>query len=211
MLKRPLTTAVDQGFEALYAIYRDSIKVREQKSREQLAAMVSRPDYRFLLVQDGDSVVGFSASFVTVGESFCLLEYMAVDKRYRGRGIGSELFKETGHAIHRVHGAFPILLEVDSDREPCADQKLRRRRQYFYRSLGCRRIAGCAYMLPLPGEEPPPEMDLFVQVPQPATTIRRASLQRWLKVIYQEVYGCSADDPRIPLMLDGVPDPIQLI
>lgn len=211
MLKRLLTTASDQDFEVLYAIYRESIDVREQKSRVQLAAMVSRPDYRFLLVQDGDSVVGFSISFVAVGESFCLLEYMAIDKRYRGRGLGSELFGETAHAIHREHGAFPILLEVDSDREPSADQELRRRRQSFYRRLRCQRIAGCAYILPLPGEERPPEMDLFVHVPEPAPPIRRASLERWLKVIYQGVYGCSADDPRIPLMLDGVSDPIQLV
>ena len=53
-------------------------------------------------------------------------------------------------------------------------------------------------------------MDLFVYVPEPAPTIRRGELERWLKLIYRDVYGCSADDRRIAAMLDGVSDPIDL-
>jgi ribosomal protein S18 acetylase RimI-like enzyme len=204
-------TALDQRFEALYAIYCESIDLREQKSKADLAAMVSKPNYRLLLAQDDSSVVGFSIVFVASSESFCLLEYMAVDKSYRGRGVGSELFEETVGVVYRSHGPIPVLLEVDSDREPSPDQAQRRRRQNFYRRLGCRRIADCAYILPLPGENAPPEMDLFVYVPEPGPTIRRAKLERWLQLIYRDVYGCSADDHRIAIMLDGVSDPIELV
>jgi ribosomal protein S18 acetylase RimI-like enzyme len=211
MLKLLPITALDQRFEALYAIYCESIALREQKAKADLAAMVPEPDYRLLLAQQDNSVVGFSVVFVASSESFCLLEYMAVDKSYRGRGVGSELFEETVGTVYKEHGAVPILLEVDSDREPSPDQAQRRRRQNFYRRLGCRRIADCAYILPLPGENAPPEMDLFVYVPGPAPTIRRAKLEQWLKLIYRDVYGCSADDCRIAIMLDGVSDPIELV
>jgi ribosomal protein S18 acetylase RimI-like enzyme len=210
MLKLQLITAPDQRFEALYAIYCESIALREQKSKVDLAAMVSKATHRLLLAQDDNGVVGFSIVFVAGSESFCLLEYMAVDKSHRGGGVGSELFEQTIEAVHRSNGAIPILLEVDSDREPSPDQVQRRRRQNFYRRLGCRRIAGCAYLLPLPGENAPPEMDLFVYVPEPAPTIRRDELEGWLKLIYRDVYGCSADDRRIAIMLDGVSDPIDL-
>src|SRR4029450_13967585 len=117
-----------------------------------LAAMVSKANYRLLLAQDDNGVVGFSIVLVAGSESFGLLEYMAVDKSHRGDGVGSELFEQTIGAVHRSDGAIPILLEVDSDREPSPDQVRRRRRQNFYRRLGSRRIPGCAYMLPLPGE-----------------------------------------------------------
>jgi ribosomal protein S18 acetylase RimI-like enzyme len=211
MLKLLPITALDQRFEALYAIYCESIALREQKAKADLAAMVPEPNYRLLLAQDDSSAVGFSIVFVAGGESFCLLEYMAVDKSYRGRGVGSELFEETVGLVYRSHGAVPVLLEVDSNREPSPDQVQRCRRQNFYRRLGCRRVADCAYILPLPGEKAPPEMDLFVYVPGPAPTIRRAKLERWLKLIYRDVYGCSADDRRIAIMLDGVSDPIELV
>jgi len=211
MLKLLLITALDQRFEALYAIYCESIGFREQKSKADLTAMVSKPNYRLLLAQDDSSAVGFSIVFVAGGESFCLLEYIAVDKSYRGRGVGSELFEETVGVVYRSHGAVPVLLEVDSNREPSPDQAQRRRRENFYRRLGCRRIADCAYILPLSGENTPPEMDLFVYVPGPAPTIRRGELEQWLKLIYRDVYGCSADDCRIAIMLDGVSDPIELV
>jgi len=210
MLKLELITALDQRFEALYAIYCESIALREQKSKADLAAMVSKANYRLLLAQDDSSVVGFSIVYVAGSESFCLLEYMAVDKSHRGGGVGSELFEQTIGAVHRSDGAIPILLEVDSDREPSPDQVQRRRRQNFYRRLGCRRITGCTYILPLPGENAPPEMDLFVYVPGLAPNIRRGELEGWLKLIYRDVYGCSADDRRIAIMLDGVSDPIDL-
>jgi len=211
MLKLQPITALDQRFEVLYAIYSESIDLREQKSKADLAAMVSKPNYRLLLAQHNSSAVGFSIVFVASSESFCLLEFMAVDKSYRGRGLGSELFDETVGAVYRSHGAIPILLEVDSDRKPSPDQVQRRRRQNFYRRLGCRVIANCAYILPLPGKNAPPEMDLFVYAPEPAPTIRRAKLERWLQLIYRDVYGCSPDDRRIAIMLDGVSDPIDLV
>lgn len=211
MLNKILGTAGGRRFEALYAIYRESISVREQKSKAELFAMVSRPGYRFLLSHEDNTVIAFSILFVAADEDFCLLEYMAVDARYRGHGVGSKLFEDTVKSVRQGHDAMPILIEVDADRESSTEHVVKRRRQNFYRRLGCRCIADCAYILPLPGEDPPPEMDLLVYAPERAPTIRRASLQRWLQIIYRDVYGGSADDRRIPLMLQGVPDPIELV
>ena len=100
-----------------------------------------------------------------------------------------------------------MLLEVDSDREPSPDQALRRRRQGFYRRLNCQRIDGLCYILPLPGEGAPPEMDLMVYFPDAVPTVARVRLKRWLEVIYHEVYGCAEDDPRISEMLRPVKNP----
>lgn len=208
---RRLTSAADSRFDALYAIYRESIAPREQKPKAELAAMVSKPEYRFFAAQEGERMAGFSIALFMTAEGFCLLEYLAVDETFRRRGLGSELFQQTINVIREQAGAIPILLEVDSDREPGPDQDIRRRRRDFYRRLGCRRIANCAYILPLAGWSPVPKMDLFVHVVDPAAAIQRSTLQRWLQVIYRDAYKCSADDPRIDIMVDGVPDPIQLV
>jgi GNAT superfamily N-acetyltransferase len=188
-------------------MYCNAILVRERKSKTELCAMVGRPDYRFLLAQEGTSVVGFSISFVPADESFCLLEYMAIDERCRNRGLGGQLFNETTRAIRKDF----ILLEIDSDREPSPDNETRKRRLRFYRRLGCRRIEGCSYILPLPGEGPPPEMDLLVHTANSATTIPQAKLRKWLDVIYADVYRCPKDDPRIAEMLEELRDPVELV
>ena len=110
MLKMQLITAIDQHFEALYAIYCESIGLREQKSKADLAAMVFKPNYRLLLARDDTSVVGFSIVFVADSESFCLLEYMAVDTSHRGGGVGSQLFEQPLGPCMTPTALFPFCL-----------------------------------------------------------------------------------------------------
>jgi ribosomal protein S18 acetylase RimI-like enzyme len=202
-----LTTSSDPRLDKLYAIYCKAIPAREQKSKAQLSAMVARDDYRFLLAQEGPTVVGFSISFVPANESFCLLEYMAIHEQHRSRGLGKQLFQETAKLVQKEY----ILLEVDSDHEPSADNETRKRRLNFYRHLGCRRVERCSYILPLPGAGPAPMMNLLVFTPCTTTTIPRYQLRRWLEIIYVGVYRCAKGDSRIARMLDAVRDPVELV
>lgn len=207
MTIEPLVAADRRSFEGFYRIYAESISIREQKPRAQIAAMVLSPDYKILLAKRSGVVLGFSVLFLPEQESFCLLEYMAVREMHRNAGVGSSLFR---HSVQAA-GEAPMLLEVDSESVHSPDQEIRRRRQRFYRRLGCRRVEGLAYLLPLPGEGPPPEMDLLVHVSPASRSILKSSLEHWLKVVYREVYGCSSDDVRIARMMEAVADPIRLV
>lgn len=206
----PLGANDDRSFEGFYRIYAESISIREQKPKDQIAAMVQRPDYRVILAKRDGRVIGFSALFLPRRESFGLLEYMAIQAPHRSGGVGAALFRRSIQAISSP-GEAPMLVEVDSELDSAPDQALRQRRQQFYRSLGCLRIEGLSYLLPLPSEAPPPEMDLMVYVPPSIGSIPKSRLERWLKVVYQEVYGCSPDDSRIIRMLEPVSDPIGLV
>ncbi len=198
-------------FRELYKIYAASIAAREQKPEAWICAMVRAPEYRVWVMKDAGPVTGFSILFLPPAERFVLLEYMAVAPERRNHGLGSELFKQTvvGPVTPEARN-LPILLEVDSDREVCADRQIRTRRQQFYRRLGCVRISGLHYILPLPGQGPAPEMDLMVYSAEPLRQLRKTDLERWLRTIYRDVYRCSSDDPRIVQMLRGVPDPVRL-
>ncbi len=102
------------------------------------------------------------------------------------------------------------MLEGDSDREASADRELRTRRQRFYRRLGCMRVSGLHYILPLPGQGAAPEMDLMLYSAEPLRDLPKRELERWLRTIYRDVYRCSFDDPRIVQMLHDVSDPVRL-
>jgi GNAT superfamily N-acetyltransferase len=206
-----LTTADDRAFEDFYRIYAESVEAREQKPRKQIAAMAARRDYEILLAKRAGRVIGGSVLFLPAGEPFCLLEYMAVQAEHRSTGVGAALFRRSLEAARSVQGESPVLLEVDSDRSPSPDQAIRQRRQRFYRRLGCTRVAGLSYLLPLPAAGPPPEMDLLIHLPSAMPSLPKASLERWLGVVYERVYGCPADDPRIGRMLAPVADPVGLV
>lgn len=210
-IKFELLDAKDSpSFEDLHRIYLESIPMGEQKLKAQIAEMARRPDYRILLAKREGRVLGFSAIFLPEREPFGLLEYMAVETAERSGGVGTALFLRSLQTVGSVQGAVPVLVEVDSERNTFLEPETVRRRQRFYRGLGCLRVKGLEYILPLP-VAPPPEMDLLVYVPSSIRNIPKASLERWLKVVYREAYGCPADDSRIARMLEPVGDPVKLV
>jgi len=202
------------SFRELYEIYAASIAAREQKPEAWICAMVRAPEYWVGVMKDAGHVNGFSILFLPPVERFALLEYMAVTPERRNRGLGSALFKQT--VVRAMtppapsRASLPILLEVDSDREASADREMRTRRQQFYRRLGCVRVSGLHYILPLPGQGPVPEMDVMLYSAEPLRQLPKGDLERWLRTIYRDVYRCSFDDPRIVQMLHDVSDPVRL-
>ena len=206
-----LESSEGETFRQLYAIYAASIAAREQKRESWIAAMIGAPEYRVWVAKAGGLVRGFSILFVPPSGRFALLEYMAVAPDGRNQGLGAALFRRTMEAaVTPQGGKLPVLLEVDSDREDSSDRALRTRRERFYRRLGCLRLAGLRYLMPLGGEGPPPEMDLLVYLAAPRASLARSEVQRWLEIVYRDVYHCAPDDPRLAQMLAGLPDPVQL-
>ncbi len=211
-----LESSEGETFRQLYAIYAASIAAREQKRESWIAAMIDAPDYRVWVAKAGGLVRGFSILFVPAAGGFALLEYMAVAPDQRNHGLGAELFRQTmKQAVTPEARSLPVVLEVDSDREDASDRALRTRRERFYRRLGCLRLAGLRYLMPLPGEGAPPEMDLLVYAAKPLgrpawSEVPRSEVKRWLETIYRDVYHCPPDDPRLAQMLAGLPDPVLL-
>jgi hypothetical protein len=93
-------------------------------------------------------------------------------------------------------------VEVDSEREQAKDLAIRIRRKNFYLRLGCIQIEGLDYLMPAVSEERPPVMDLLYHAGGRAHIVTGAQLRVWLTTLYVEVYGRSADDSDIALMLE---------
>jgi hypothetical protein len=201
---RRLGSVNDPAFEAFWAIYTESIPAREQKSRPDIEAMLAREDYLFLLLEQGEAVLGFSILFVPKQASFFLLEYLAIDRTHRQGGRGGELLKRSFHIGFQDPQRTCCLLEVET---PCVDGPewdAQVRRQKFYGRYECK-------VVPLPGDTPAPPMDLLAYFPVPRPSVTRAEIETWLRVIYADVYGCPSTDPRIQAMLEAVSNPTRLI
>ncbi len=203
-----LTSDTDPRFTTLLALYTAAFPAEERKSAPQLRNMLHRPDYRFLLAQEGDEVLGFAILFRSETTPIALLEYLAVLPDARGRGIGRWLSQQV--VAETDTRQRPLLIEVESDRAATPGQAQRRRRKQFYRSGGAREIAGLCYLMPSVSTAPPPPMELLLHAhPQPAA-VPRANLKQWLKTLYMEVYHQSLKDPRLGQMLDPLPTDIPI-
>ncbi len=197
-----------EDLDAICRIYTDSIPRCEQDPLADLRDWVWRTDQRLIVARCAGEIVGFSSLYLAA--EFCFLEYMAVDRHYRGQGIGGDLFRATVRVATAVRPGAALLLEVEADSPGEPDARERRERHEFYYRLGCRPIPGLSYRLPPRLSELQPGMDLLVYVGVPTPSIPRPLMGRWLSEIYGQVYGCSPADPRIAEMLGALPDPVPL-
>lgn len=198
-----LRTFEGVDFAALNEIYHEAIPASERKPRDLLEAMFQHPNYKVIVGKLKKRVVSLSILYCFADPDFALLEYMAVQKSVRGQGVGSATFTDSAKRVFAELGGAPLVLEVDSDREKASDHDIRLKRIAFYRRLGCRRIQGLDYILPLATGETPPLMDLMIwQEPMPET-ITGVALRVHVQNIYIQVYQCHPTDNRLNVMISN--------
>ena len=188
-----------RNFAALYAIYESALPSSERKSRRVLEEMIGRSDYRFIVARVRDEIAGFAILFIAQTARIGLLEYLAVDEQFRGLGLGAALFERGRRWVTGGPASRALLIEVEADLVESPERELRARRKNFYRRLGCRELTELRYIMPLQGRGTPPAMDLMVWFS--GNEISREQLRAWLVAVYEEVYGCGRDDPRIDQMI----------
>jgi GNAT superfamily N-acetyltransferase len=191
--------------DAAFALYRDSIEKSEQRPEPVFRALINRPDYRFLAARLDEELVGVAASWAPEDADFWLFEYAAVAERLRGNNIGANLFV----ASRLMAGQERIaLVEVDA----FTGEEIQAKRLAFYRRLGCRRLAGLDYILPLDAFGAPPPMWLLALAQEDnLASVSVVEVEDWLRRIYSEVYLKPLDDARLAAMIDPLPDDVELI
>ena len=186
------------------ALYEQAIPARERKSAAAIRRMAAEGPHHIVAALDPAGLVGFYV--LSLGNMISLLEYMAVDEERRGAGVGAQLYNHARQAA----GRRPLLVEVDSDLEPSPDQDIRARRISFYRRLGCRRLIGLDYRMPLPGFEPAPSMALLVDGLPEAEEVLASQVEGWLIDIYEAGYQAPPNHPLLRLMRRSLPPRVRL-
>ena len=197
-------------FDGFYAIYSVSFPLSEQKSRDALLQMVHTSFYTIYLAYNDEKIVGFCIMYHPHNEDFFLLEYMAIDEKERGIGLGSTLLKNSIEHLFNTHGIRALLIEIDSPEKDSNEKEIRKKREQFYRRLGALKIDPFDYILALQSSEEAPAMELLVYHPY-MKEVSKETLHLWLEKLYTDVYGCSKNDSRIAHMLECVPPILNLI
>lgn len=204
----PLSPDDATGFEGMFALYEAAIEASERKPRAAIAAYLQDARCRVLIARDGDEVAAFAMLFFPASARFWLLDYMAVDARRRSQGLGAQMFA-AACAEAAARGAHPCLIEIDQPGAAVSPGNDPVARAAFYARLGCRRLAGLSYVLPLAVAGPPPPMQILVH--GAIGPFRKDLVRGWLTALYTEVYDRPADDPRIAAMLHGLPETIDSV
>ena len=114
----------------IYCLYQKAFPKSEKKPFSMIRKMhrLGKSDvWRF--ERDGK----FAGLIITInGEKIILLDYLAVDEKKRGTGIGSQILK-----LMKEHYADKsVFLEIESVYEECENKAERIRRKHFYEKCG---------------------------------------------------------------------------
>ena len=131
-----VTATADPVYAPAMALYRASFPSHEQRQTASQEAILSHPDYHFLVLTEHGAPVGILLNWDT--PHFRYIEHFAISPALRGRSFGSRALQAWADRADT-----PVILEIDP---LTTDIAVRRKR--FYERLG--------FMLnPFPHVHPP--------------------------------------------------------
>jgi GNAT superfamily N-acetyltransferase len=114
----------------IFRLYRKAFPASERKPFGIILTMYRKEKTDLWCILSDGNFAGFAST--VNGDDLILLDYLAVEGKHRGKGIGTA-------ALNRLLSKYPhqgLFVEIENTYLPGADQPLRIRRKAFYRSCG---------------------------------------------------------------------------
>ena len=114
----------------LFALYQRAFPPSERKPFMKILRMAREGRADLWTIREQGTFAGFAAT--VNGPELVLLDYFAVRKPLRGKGIGSD-------ALAMIQGCYPhrgFFLEIESTREEAENLEQRKKRKNFYVNCG---------------------------------------------------------------------------
>lgn len=130
----------------LWRLYMEAFPASERKPFSMILKMWKAGKTDIWSLTDDSSFRGLA---ITINSpELILLDYFAIEKSFRGQGIGHDALK----AILSHYEDRGVFLEIEDPELPGGDQILRQRRKAFYRSCGLEELGVKALLFGVPME-----------------------------------------------------------
>ncbi|MBO4939311.1 MAG: GNAT family N-acetyltransferase [Oscillospiraceae bacterium] len=114
----------------VYCLYHEAFPAAERKPFGIIVRMHREGRSDVWCVEKSGRFSGFASTIN--GDKLILLDYFAVERNCRGKGIGSAALAQ----LQRVYGDKGLFVEIESTREAGPDQTRREKRKRFYQACG---------------------------------------------------------------------------
>ena len=201
-------------FKQVEEIYLASFPVSQIRPTKMITRMLEfDSNYHLFVVKQHDFLVGFSLLYAFNELNIAFLDFMAIDKRYRGRSVGSRLFKYTLNASRQlVKNSIGLFFEIQRESPRRHDkEEFRQRRIMFYRRHGAKALENIHYLLPDLHGGKPEDMYLMMVPNREITFLEKRLVFRIISKIYLTIYHFCYDSYHSDLTTAQLPPRIRLI
>lgn len=191
-------------------IYEDSFLPLERVPFDQMLASVVSGREFMLILEEGETVLGFALLRWLVELKMLYLEFIAVDRSDRGRGYGGRILRRIIELAQARPGILGVILEVDSPDDEVEEEEkaVRLRRMQFYQRHGAELVEdnGAYFMPDFTGLGSMPMKLMWIPARPAAQGYPARDLRTWLVHFYREAYGRGEDDPFLQQILHRLPE-----
>jgi GNAT superfamily N-acetyltransferase len=185
----------------ILAIYEEAFPPHQRVPFDELIAGARKNDRLFVVVTDAADPVGFAALSQLKSVGCAFVEYFAVARHRRSRGIGGGLWEGILRTLEERHEPLRLVLEVEDPEEPgIAAEKVefRCRRIRFWERCGARLLADHGYVMPDLGGGTEPLRVMWADPITPrAAQPSGDKLFQLIRALYVDGYGLPEDHPLV--------------
>ena len=198
-------------YDEAIAIMQDAIAREAQIPERQFSDLLAAGQYQLLAYRSDEDVHGFALVYFSRQLRFAWLDYFGIRPDLRGRGMGSELFREIVQLASNQSPRLDwLLFEVDDDYEGDPEREADCvRRVRFYRRLGARVLENVPYKFPS-ASLAPIRMRLMAYKLHANARLAPDDLKHAVGEIFSAIHGRGGDDQLLRWFEERLPEAVEM-
>lgn len=198
-----------RNFKEAIMIYTKSFPPNERHSIDIIEKRVKENLYQMFIGRLKDKVVLMALLYPLKNTDFVLFDYIAVEKNYRSKGIGTKFIKYFLNILRKKNVKKYLIVEVENPKYG-NNKEQRKRRIEFYKRLGAKEMKNVRYMLPPLSGNSPTEMILMI-LPEYNDGVMQGRLVKTIVIqIYKELYDRNDNDSLLNSFIYDIDSTVKL-
>jgi len=197
-------------FTETLRVYIENFPEFERKPLSVLQEKIINGLFRLYVGSLKEQVVSMALIQSIQNTSYVLLAYIAIDRKYQGKGIGSRFIKYLLRVIKEQSLGKYLLMEVEN---PQFGEKRveKEKRVRFYKKLGAKELKDVKYYFPDQPETGLIEMILMVFLESDTDKLEGDFVKNLIKKIYLELYEQEPDNTLLQKIFESISKEVRLI
>jgi GNAT superfamily N-acetyltransferase len=203
-----IASSKSKEYKDAITIYTTAFPVAEQQPLKRMKERLDKKLFSMYALKENKQVIGMAVVWKFKSAKILLLDYVAIDKKLRGKGLGKIFLEWIINKALRKGEVIGIEIEHPGKGR---NRIQRKNRLNFYLSCGAKVLENVDYFMPALDGTKDIEMQLLVMHSGfKGMSIHQADVKEFIGNLYSKVYLLGAEHPLVISIINSVPIKIKI-